>query len=359
MYDKRAKQDAQDLWFSMPGEMSVDDFAAELGYPSGSTLRNWIKADPVHDPDMRQYRPSPCLPKLEAIRRVAEGATAAQAAWETGPDPSAGALQRGRYARGGTAAFLLPRPRGRGGRERPWRGRPAGRAGRPARCPAGSSRRGCRRGCPTTRRRSRRSSPTRAQQRRAQGGVGRPKAGAPAPTNAERRPAAPPARGRLRRRGRLRGPGPARSTYYYQLDALHLASAPPDGTAGEMSGPSASTAELVVEGLPVRARGCVARRGRLVSEKAQGGGSCAGSGCACATRAGGATAPTPARSTPAPNLLLRADGTHDFSAGRPNEAWVSDVTEFRRARRRPQGVPVARRRPVRRQACLLGRRHQP
>ena len=26
---------------------------------------------------------------------------------------------------------------------------------------------------------------------------------------------------------------------------------------------------------------------------------------------------------PAPNLLLRADGTHDFSAGRPNEAWVS------------------------------------
>ena len=30
MYDKRAKQDALDLWFSMPGEMSVDDFAAEL-----------------------------------------------------------------------------------------------------------------------------------------------------------------------------------------------------------------------------------------------------------------------------------------------------------------------------------------
>lgn len=32
---------------------------------------------------------------------------------------------------------------------------------------------------------------------------------------------------------------------------------------------------------------------------------------------------------PAPNLLLRADGTHDFSAALPNEAWVSDVTEFR------------------------------
>ena len=84
MYDKRAKQDALDLWFSMPGEMSVDDFAAELGYPSGSTLRNWIKADPRHDPDKCQYRSKPVLPKLEAIRRVAEGATAAQAARETG-----------------------------------------------------------------------------------------------------------------------------------------------------------------------------------------------------------------------------------------------------------------------------------
>ena len=87
MYDKRAKQDALDLWFSMPGEMSVDDFAAELGYPSGSTLRNWIKADPRHDPDKCQYRSKPVLPKLEAIRRVAEGATAAQAARETGLTP--------------------------------------------------------------------------------------------------------------------------------------------------------------------------------------------------------------------------------------------------------------------------------
>jgi transposase InsO family protein len=30
-----------------------------------------------------------------------------------------------------------------------------------------------------------------------------------------------------------------------------------------------------------------------------------------------------------PNLLLRGDGTHDFSAARPNERWVADVTEFR------------------------------
>ena len=29
-----------------------------------------------------------------------------------------------------------------------------------------------------------------------------------------------------------------------------------------------------------------------------------------------------------PNLPLRADGTHDFAAGRPNELWVTDITEF-------------------------------
>ena len=109
MYDKRAKQDALDLWFSMPGEMSVGDFAAELGYPSGSTLRNWIKADPRHDPDKCQYRSKPVLPKLEAIRRVAEGATAAQAARETGLTPQQVRYSVGRYARGGTAA-LLPAP---------------------------------------------------------------------------------------------------------------------------------------------------------------------------------------------------------------------------------------------------------
>ena len=110
MYDKRAKQDALDLWFSMPGEMSVDDFAAELGYPSGSTLRNWIKADPRHDPDKCQYRSKPVLPKLEAIRRVAEGATAAQAARETGLTPQQVRYSVGRYARGGTAALLLALP---------------------------------------------------------------------------------------------------------------------------------------------------------------------------------------------------------------------------------------------------------
>ena len=172
MYDKRAKQDALDLWFSMPGEMSVDDFAAELGYPSGSTLRNWIKADPRHDPDKCQYRSKPVLPKLEAIRRVAEGATAAQAARETGLTPQQVRYSVGRYARGGTAALLPAPARKRRKGEAVDEGKTR-RASRPARlrAAAGAAGGAARRpgGAQGDHRRPG------AQQRRAQGGVGRPK----------------------------------------------------------------------------------------------------------------------------------------------------------------------------------------
>ena len=30
-----------------------------------------------------------------------------------------------------------------------------------------------------------------------------------------------------------------------------------------------------------------------------------------------------------PNLPLRPDGTHDFSAPAPNRLWATDITEFR------------------------------
>ncbi len=141
MYDKRAKQDAAGSVSSRcPARLSRwTDFAAEnWGTLRAARSRNWIKADPRHDPDKCQYRSKPVLPKLEAIRRVAEGATAAQAARETGLTPQQVRYSVGRYARGGTAA-LLPAParkrsegrgRGRGVQTR----RP--RAGRPARCPA-------------------------------------------------------------------------------------------------------------------------------------------------------------------------------------------------------------------------------
>ncbi len=305
MYDKRAKQDALD---PMPGEMSVDDFATELGYPSGTGL---------HDPDKCQYCPSPCS-QAEAIRLA--GATPR----ETGLTPSRCAhgkvRPRGRRR-------CCRRPRGRGGRERPWtREDPPGEpAGPPD--PA-SSRRGCRRSCPTTRRRSRRSSPTWAQQRRAQGGVSRPKAGRrPSPTL--RRPAAPPRlEGAFGAAAACAATGLARSTYYYQLDALTSPSAPPDGTAGEVErafrvdGNSSRGYRFVRE---VVSR----RRGRPVSEKVVRR-LMRGLGLrVCYARRGRYSSYAGEIDAPAPNLLLRADGTHDFSAGRPNEAWVSDVTEFR------------------------------
>ncbi len=57
---------------------------------------------------------------------------------------------------------------------------------------------------------------------------------------------------------------------------------------------------------------------------------------------------------PAPNLLLRADGTHDFSAGRRQRGVrVSDVTEFRLPDDGRKVYLSARRRPVRRQARRL------
>ncbi len=177
--------------------------------PSWGTLRaarcaTGSRRIPGTTPTSASTAPSPCS-QARGDKARGRGGDRRPCGPGDGADPQQVRYSVGRYARGARRRCCR-RPRGRGGRERPWtRGRPAGRAGRPARCPA-SSRRGCRRSCPTTRRRSRRSSPTRAQQRRAQGGVGRPKRGRrPSPTL--RRPAAPPARGRLRRRGRLRGHG--------------------------------------------------------------------------------------------------------------------------------------------------------
>ena len=77
MYGGEARRDALDLWFATLGEMSVEDFVAELGYPSESTMRRWVRSDPRHDPDRAQYRSLPMLARLEAVRRVAGGESAA------------------------------------------------------------------------------------------------------------------------------------------------------------------------------------------------------------------------------------------------------------------------------------------
>ena len=328
MYDKRAKQDALDLWFSMPGEMSVDDFAAELGYPSGSTLRNWIKADPRHDPDKCQYRSKPVLPKLEAIRRVAEGATAAQAARETGLTPQQVRYSVGRYARGGTAA-LLPAParkRRKGEAVDEGKTRRASRPARPMPCEQPP-------GLPEELPDDPAALKAIIADLELSNAALREvlavlKAGAPALTNAEAAGCASRLEGAFGAAAACAALGLARSTYYYQLDALTSPSAPPDGTAGEVErafrvdGNSSRGYRFVRE---VVSR----RRGRPVSEKVVRR-LMRGLGLrVCYARRGRYSSYAGEIDAPAPNLLLRADGTHDFSAGRPNEAWVSDVTEFR------------------------------
>ena len=88
MYNQKDKSAALDLWFAMAGTISLEDFVEELGYPSRTCLSGWIKADPRFDPDKPRYDSQPVLSKLQAIRRVAEGATKAQAARENGLTPA-------------------------------------------------------------------------------------------------------------------------------------------------------------------------------------------------------------------------------------------------------------------------------
>lgn len=106
MYSEKRRREAVDLWFELYGTISVEDFVAELGYPCASTMSRWIKADPRHDPDRARYDSRPVLTKLQAVSRVAEGASLAQAARESGLAPSAVWRAVDRHARGGTAALL-------------------------------------------------------------------------------------------------------------------------------------------------------------------------------------------------------------------------------------------------------------
>lgn len=327
MYGRQARQDALDLWFSMPGEMSVEDFAAELGYPSTRTLRDWIKADPRHDPDKAQYRSKPVLAKLEAIRRVAEGASAARAGRETGLTPGQVRRSVDRYARGGTAA-LLPKPRKRkgaameGDAKRRRASRPAGPmpCEQPPRLPEELP-----------------DDPaalkaiiaelelSNAALREVLAAL---KAGAPALTNAEAAGCASRLEGAFGAAAACAALGLARSTYYYQLEALTSPDAPPDGMAGEVE------RAFRIDGNSSRGyrfvREVVSRRlGRPVSERVVRGHMRDLGLRVCYARRGRYSSYAGEVDAPAPNLLLRRDGTHGFSAARPREVWVSDVTEFR------------------------------
>ena len=327
MYGERARQEALDLWFSMPGEMSVADFVAELGYPSSSAMSNWIRADPRHDPDKAQYRSKPVRPRLEAIKRVSEGASYSRAARETGLTVPQVRRSVERYAEGGTAA-LLPAPRGGKGRdvgEREKRRRASRPAGpmpceRPPRLPAELP-----------------DDPAALKAIIAELELSNAalrevlavlKAGAPALTNAEVAGCASRLEDAFGATAACAALGLARSTYYYQLAALTDPRAPGEGLEAEVErafrvdGSSSRGYRFVREavrrrlGRPVSEKVVRALMGRLGLR-------------VCYARRGRYSSYAGEVDEPAPNLLLGEDGAHRFSAERPNEVWVSDITEFR------------------------------
>lgn len=106
MYNEEQKRFAVDLWFEMLGSMSLDDFVAELGWPSRTTLMKWIRADPRHDPDRAQYRSLPTLKKLELIQRIAGGQPVLRSAREAGISDAGATLMVKQYTEGGTIALL-------------------------------------------------------------------------------------------------------------------------------------------------------------------------------------------------------------------------------------------------------------
>ena len=329
MYSKEKKAEALDLWFALAGTISVEDFVAELGYPSDSAMRLWIRDDPRHDPDKPQYRSRPVLTKLEAIRRVAEGEPACRVARGIGASDKLVSYWVDRYAEGGTAA-LLPRPTLRKGAGMAGRGKGAGRPPAPVMQAPPAAARGELPDDPAALK-------AMVEELRMDNALLRevldvlkadPGCDPADLTNRERAAAVAALEDRFPLAALRSRMGIAKSTYYYNLELLTRPDAPDllgDAVeeefraAGCCRGYRVVTEKLRRRPEPIRAsekrvrakmreRGlevCYPRRRRRYSSYAgeQGG-------------------------RPA-NLPLRADGTHDFSPGAPNELWVSDITVFR------------------------------
>ena len=323
MYSRRQREEALDLWFEMAGEMSMSDFVAELGYPSDTTLSAWARADPRFDPDKAQHRSKPVLDKLQAIRRVAEGASYGRAARESGLSKTHVANLVRMYAEGGTAA-LLPKPRRRAVHDEPRRKAPDPYLDPPD--------------IPDELPDDPAALKAIVAELRLDNAVLRevldvlkadPGCEPPALTNGEKAEAAARLAPRFGAAAACRRLGLARSSYYYARSSAgrpdpREALAPLVVEAFEADGESARGYRFVRE--------AVSRRlGRPVSEKVVRDVMRAKGLAVCYRRRGGRRFRSYAGEidAPAPNLLLRADGTHDFSAAAPNEKWVSDITEFK------------------------------
>lgn len=328
MYSQRKRREALDLWFEHLGEMSIKDFVGELGYPCATTMSRWIREDPRHDPDKPRYSSVPVLTKLEAIRRVSEGASTAAAAAGAGVSPHSVEAWCDKFAKGGTAA-LLPRPSVR---------KEAGVAGR-------------RKG------EGRRPSPLMQAPPEAPGELPDDPAALKALVrelqmdNALLRevldvlkadPGCDPAdltyrerslavfrlSDRFPQRDLQRRIGVAKSTYHYEVEAMTR----PD--AGDWLGEAVEEEfraehcsrgyRVVTERLRRREEPIVVSEKRVRAKMRERGLEVAWSR---KPRRYSSYAGEPDE-RPA-NLPLRGDGTHDFSASAPNELWVSDITEFK------------------------------
>lgn len=322
-YTEEQVRDAVDLWFELQGTITLRDFVAELGYPTTQTMSLWISLDPRHDPDRPQRRSASLLSKLMAVSLVAGGASWATAGRAIGISASGVGRVVRAYERGGAAALL---PRGRvemaAGKRRtpePRRGEPYARPPEvPDELPDDPA-----------------ALKAIIGELRLDNAVLRevldvlkadPGCVPSALTNREKATVAERLSGRFGAAAACRRLGLARLTYYHQLGAMTRPPARPwlDAEvrrAFEGDGRGARGYRFVRE--------VVARRAGPVSEKL----------VRRSMREQGLRPVWLRRrrryssyrgeaDAGAPNLLLREDGTHDFSASRPNERWASDITEF-------------------------------
>ena len=325
MYSEKRRREAVDLWFELYGTISVEDFVAELGYPCASTMSRWIKADPRHDPDRARYDSHPVLTKLQAVSRVAEGASLAQAARESGLAPSAVWRAVDRHARGGTAA-LLPGWKGEqvAGGEKGEGRRPSPAMQAPPPAAAGD--------LPD----DPAALKAMAEELRMDNAILREvldvlKAACPGPrdlTYAERSLVVFRLSDRFPQRAlRLRA-GVAKSTYHYNVEAMTRPDGPDwlgDAVEEEFLAEHGSRGYRVVwERLRRRPEPVRVSEKRVRAKMRERGLEPRGSG---RRRPYSSYAGEPDE-RPA-NLPLRPDGTHDFSPAAPNEPWASDITEFR------------------------------
>lgn len=334
MYDKQERAALLDLWFEVQGTMTPERFVEQMGWPNSATLRRWINEDPRHDPDKATFRSRTVFSKLELIKRVSEGVPCAVAGRELGfPSTTAFRLVK-LYAEGGTAA-LLPKAtvrarakmgasKGKGKGKGRSEGKPAPYLEKPAVPPDLPDDPAALKAIIAELQMSNDVLREVLDVLKADPGCD------PASlTNKEKAAIVLRLEGRYPVSAACAALGLSRSSYYYALDALTR----PDDDDGVDRAVAEAFAE---DGESARGYRFVkimvdGRLGRRVSEKIVLRSMREQGLVVCYRRKsrrryssyGGETDAAP------PNLLLRGDGTHDFRAAAPNEAWASDITEFK------------------------------